>query len=215
MNYSLPLLNDLTTYQRDYLPKSLPRYPNKSEVCLIDPLDKLKAVIKRPKQIDINTLQPFKHDIDVQFGLLHRPKEVVQTNPHDKVVKIEPVTKEDHETKNNLKSKPFQKVVLADVSKGCREVYNNNIYTSDWKESSEFSIKKSWKDCNIEGHQKSDMTSGELDRLINTTRWPKGFTVPDIPQRLLSMADTWDRSYPVEYVDLNDMFWKNNMNRGL
>lgn len=214
MNYSLPLLNDLTTYQRDFIPKGLPRYPNKSEVCLIDPLDKLKPV-RRPKQIDINTLQPFKDNVDVEFGLLHRPKEVVQTNPHDKIVKAELVAKEDQETKNYLKTKPFQKVVLADVTKDCRDTYNKNIYTSDWKESSQYSIQKSWKDCNTEGNKKSDMSSSELDRLINTTRWPKRFTVPDISPRLLSMADTWNRSYPIEYVDLNDLFWKNNMNRGL
>lgn len=214
MNYSLPLLNDLTTYQRDYLPKPIPRYPNRSEVCLIDPLEKVKPA-QRPKQIDINTLQPFKDNVDVQFGLLHRPKEVVQTNPYDKIVKIEPVAKEDIETKNHLKSKPFQKVVLADVSKECKDTYNKNIYTSDWKESSQFSIKNSWKDLDAESHKKTDMSSAELDRLINTTRWPKGFTVPDIPQRLLSMTDTWDRSYAIEYIDLNDIFWKNNMNRGL
>lgn len=214
MNYSLPLLNDLTTYQRDYLPKPLPRYPNKSEACLVDPLDKLKPT-QRPKQIDINTLQPFKDNVDVEFGLLHRPKEVVQTNPHNKIVKIDPAVKEDQETKNSLKSKPFQKVVLADISKECRDTYNKNIYTSDWRESSEFSIQKSWKNDNTECHKKPDMGSAELDRLINTTRWPKGFTVPDIPERLLSMANTWDRSYPIEYVDLNDLFWKNYMNRGL
>lgn len=214
MNYCLPLLNDQTTFQRDYLPKPLPRYPNKSEVCLIDPLDKLKPV-RRPKQIDINTLQPFKDDVDVKFGLLHRRKEVVQTNPHDKIVPIESAKKEGQQAKNNLKTKPFQKVVLADVTDECKDTYNKNIYTSDWKESSNFAIKKSWKNINIEDHKKSDMTPAELDRLINTTRWPRGFTVPDVTQSALSMADTWNRSYAIEYVDLNDIFWRNNMNRGL
>lgn len=214
MNYSQELLNDHTTYQRDYLPKPLPRYPNKSEVCLIDPLDKLKP-ITRPKQIDINTLQPFKDNVDVKFGLLHRPKEIVQTNPHDKIVRIEPFKKEGQKSKNYLKSKPFQKVVLADVTDECKDTYNKNIYTSDWKESSDFAIQKSWKNVDVEGYKKSDMTPAELDRFINKTRFPKGFTVPDIPHSALSMIDSWDRSYAIEYVDMNDIFWKDNMNKGL
>lgn len=214
MNYSLPLLNDHSTYQRDFVPKPLPQFPNRPQVCFIDPLDKLKPV-KRPKQIDINTLQPFKEDVDVKFGLLHRPKDIVQTNPYDKIVKIEDEEQEDKEVKNYLKTKPYQKVVLSDVTKDVKDTYIKNIYTSDWKESSNFAVRESWQNINMDEHKKLDMSVVELDRLINTTRWPKTFHVEDIPHRLLSMASTWDRSYPIEYVDLNKIFWQNNMNRGL
>lgn len=212
MNYAQPLLNDFSTYQRDFLPKPLPHFPNKSEVCLIDPLDKLKPV-KKPKQNDINTLSPFKENVDVKFGLLHRPKDIVQTNPHDKIMRVDPFEQEDKETQNHLKTKPFHKVILSEIDKDAKSTYVKNIYTSDWKESSNFAIRKAWSEQSE--RKKSDMSPAELDRLISTTRWPKTFNVPDVSLDLLSMADTWDRSYPVEYVNLNDIFWKNNMNRGL
>lgn len=107
-------------------------------------LEKIKSV-EKPLQIHLETLTPFKKDINIPCNLYFRSKDCVQTNPYDKIL-CSYTNLEDNkrlEFENKLKIRKIRpkiymtpQICLDEIPDDIMYKENGiaeNIYTTDWK----------------------------------------------------------------------------------
>ncbi|CAD7090635.1 unnamed protein product [Hermetia illucens] len=141
---SLGLFNTKSTYQDDFIVHPIRPLSMKSKPKFDDPQRKMElgAVVQK----DVSTMKNFHPDVYVPFDLFFRPKGCVTTNPFKEVTyKRKDKSNEFAERLQARKTRPrifmIPQISLDDVDQDL--MYRkgglvDNIYTSNWKISTEF-----------------------------------------------------------------------------